>query len=70
MMKLISYVFPIYNESGNISLLYETISKLINEHSKYRYELLFINDGSADDSLDELEKIQSKDECVTVISFA
>jgi len=70
MMKLISYVFPIYNESGNISPLYETISKLINEHDKYRYELLFINDGSADDSLDKLEKIQSKDASVTVISFS
>ncbi len=58
-MKKISYIFPIYNESGNIKLLHSTISSLIEQNSNcYSYELIFINDGSKDNSLDELIEIQ------------
>lgn len=70
MKKLISYIFPIYNESGNIDLLYKTISELIKPISKYEFELIFINDGSRDDSLDKLVSIQQKDDRVKVINFS
>lgn len=70
MKKLISYIFPIYNEAGNIALLYETIEKLFSEHTGYDYELIFINDGSRDDSLSQLVNLQGKDERITVINFA
>ena len=53
-MKLVSYIFPIYNQSGNINLLYRTVDKLLQQNSKYAYELIFINDGSRDNSLDLL----------------
>jgi dolichol-phosphate mannosyltransferase len=68
---LISYIFPIYNESGNISLLYKTISSLIKtKESQYDFEIVFINDGSSDDSLDQLYKLQAVDKRVVVINFA
>lgn len=70
MKKLISYIFPIYNESGNIELLYSTMSALLKKHSQYDYEMIFVNDGSKDDSIDKLITIQDKDKRVIVIDFA
>ncbi len=70
MKKLVSYVFPIYNESGNIELLHETISKLLKPVTTYDFEIIFINDGSRDDSLEKLITIQQKDERVKVINLA
>ncbi|HYG83250.1 MAG TPA: glycosyltransferase family 2 protein [Verrucomicrobiae bacterium] len=69
-MKLISYVFPIYNESENIDVLYDTMAKLLKKHTKYRYELIFINDGSRDDSLEKLLALHKKDKRVSVIEFS
>lgn len=68
--KLISYIFPIYNESGNIRLLYETMSKLLVAKKDHNYELIFVNDGSKDSSLELLIDIQRKDSRVHVIDFA
>lgn len=68
--KLISYVFPIYNESGNIPLLHETMNGLLKKNKDYNYELIFINDGSRDDSFDLLLAIQQADPRVTVINFS
>jgi glycosyltransferase involved in cell wall biosynthesis len=68
--QLITYIFPIYNESGNIDLLYKTVRQLLDRHPNYAYELLFINDGSRDDSLSQLAALQEKDKRVTVINFA
>jgi len=70
MKKLISYIFPIYNESGNIDLLYKTMDALLRKHPKYDYEIIFINDGSRDNSLDLLTALQRKDKRITVIDFA
>lgn len=69
-MKKISYVFPIYNEEGNIDLLYKTINKLLSKKQNYVYELIFINDGSKDNSLDLLKNIQALDSRVVVINFS
>lgn len=70
MKKTISYIFPIYNESGNIDLLYKTMADLLNKHPAYTYELIFINDGSRDDSLAKLLKLQKTDQRITVLNFS
>src|SRR2546430_10475989 len=70
MKKLVSYIFPIYNESGNIELLYKTMSKLLAQNSQYAYELIFVNDGSRDDSLEKLAQIQRQDARLSVINFS
>jgi polyisoprenyl-phosphate glycosyltransferase len=68
--KLVSYIFPIYNESGNIDLLIKTISGLLPKHSEYKYELIFINDASKDNSLELLIKYQKKDPRIHIIDFS
>lgn len=68
--KLITYIFPIYNEQGNISLLYKTMTSLLEENKSYNYEIIFINDGSRDKSLELLLDISKLDQRVTVIDFS
>lgn len=71
MKKLVSYVFPIYNESGNIDLLYQTMAGVLKQPSKtYDFEIVFVNDGSRDDSLAKLHALQAKDPRITVINFS
>jgi glycosyltransferase involved in cell wall biosynthesis len=69
--KLISYIFPIYNESGNIDILYQTTTLIIDALThRYDTELIFVNDGSKDDSIEKLTGIAEQDERVIVIDFS
>jgi glycosyltransferase involved in cell wall biosynthesis len=71
MKKLVSYIFPIYNESGNIPALYDAIEAVIAQRKTvYDFELIFVNDGSTDDSLIKLYEIQTKDPRIVIINFA
>ena len=54
----ISVVIPVYNEEGNIKKLYDEIKKVISTISK-DYEIIFVNDGSTDNSLIELKKLRN-----------
>jgi len=69
--KLISYIFPVYNEEGNIHKLQEVLLKEIEKKSdKYDFEIICINDGSTDSSLDKLIEIQKKDKRFKIINFS
>lgn len=71
MKKLISYIFPIYNEEGNIDLLYTEMKKVLKKiEKKYDAEIIFINDSSKDNSLEMLISIAKNDSRVKVINFA
>ena len=52
-----SIVVPVYNENGNISVLDKEIKDAMNKISK-SYEIIYVNDGSTDNSLDELKKLK------------
>jgi glycosyltransferase involved in cell wall biosynthesis len=64
----LSVVIPIYNEEENINLLYEELKDVL-ETLEHEYEIIFIDDGSKDNSLTLLEKIQQQDSAVVVVSF-
>lgn len=69
--KLISYIFPIYNESGNIDLLHTVLDKILaQKQAVYDFEIIFINDGSRDDSLEKLYALQKKDSRIAVLNFS
>lgn len=70
MSKLVSYIFPIYNESGNIELLHNTMNTVLSMRPDFTYELIFINDGSTDDSLKKLVTLQKKDSRISVIDLS
>lgn len=64
--KEISFVIPLYNEEGSLEKLYQKIKKEIKE---YNYEIIFVDDGSTDNSLKILTQIAKKDKDVKIIVF-
>jgi glycosyltransferase involved in cell wall biosynthesis len=64
----LSVVIPVYNEQGNLNLLYGEIKKVLRRMD-ISYEIIFIDDGSTDDSFKELSNIHAGDSLVKVIQF-
>ncbi len=62
---LLSIVIPVYNEEQNIAPL---LDKLIPHVEKFSYEVIFINDGSTDDSAKVLQKY-TKDKSIKYVEF-
>ncbi|MCD7935849.1 MAG: glycosyltransferase family 2 protein [Tannerellaceae bacterium] len=69
MSKLVSIVVPAYNEEGNIEVLASALSTLF-ETLPYRYELIFINDGSKDRTQEILEDLSREDHRVFYIELS
>lgn len=67
--KLLSIIIPIYNESANIKPLHQAVTQQM-EKLDYDHELLFVDDGSGDDSLKRLARIAKTDPHVRVLEFA
>ena len=66
---MISVVIPIYNEEEIISLLHYSVSKVLNEVGD-SWEVVYVNDGSNDSSLDLLKELQSRDARVVVVDLS
>jgi len=64
----ISVIIPVYNEEASILLTYNSIKDAFSLLDK-KHELIFINDGSLDNSLVLLKNLQLKDNAVRIISF-
>ena len=65
----ISIVIPIYNESGNIPVLYSRLKNVVSSLVS-DYELVFVNDGSKDNSIEHIKKLSSEDKKVKYINFS
>jgi dolichol-phosphate mannosyltransferase len=63
---LLSVIIPVYNESGNIKAL---LSRLMPTVSKYTYEVVFVNDGSTDNTVQEIKAECTRNPAVKLISF-
>lgn len=64
-----SIVAPIYNEEGNIKKLYERVCAVMDSTGE-PWELVTINDGSRDRSLELLEEIAAQDSRIKIVNFA
>jgi undecaprenyl-phosphate 4-deoxy-4-formamido-L-arabinose transferase len=68
-MPYLSIVIPVYNESDNLEQLYQRLIASLDKINK-PYEILFINDGSQDDTYAKLNEIQQRrPEQIRVIHF-
>lgn len=67
---LLSVIIPIYNESDNIDLLYSRLGSVLNKMENSTYEMVFVNDGSADNSLELIQKLAQKDDKIKFINFS
>ena len=68
-MSKLSVVVSVYNEELGIDKFYEH-TKAILESIDWDYELIFVNDGSKDSSLEHLKKFAANDEKIVVVNFA
>ncbi len=68
MEKLISIIVPCYNEQEVIRMTHERLAKL--ELGGYRREIVYIDDGSRDDTLNILNEIAASDDTVKVLAFS
>ena len=70
MRKKISVIVSCYNEEESLPLFYEEMSKVMAEMSQNDFELIFVNDGSRDNTLKEIKELRAKDKSVRYISFS
>jgi len=68
-MKQGRIIVPAYNEEKNVSLFYDELIKYI-KIDNYEFDILYINDGSKDDTLGEIQKLSKKDNIVKYISLS
>ncbi|HZY80139.1 MAG TPA: glycosyltransferase family 2 protein [Cyclobacteriaceae bacterium] len=67
--KKVTVVVPVYDEAPNVSVLAKKINAEF-EHSEYDHELIFVDDGSTDDTLVRLTELSECDKNVFFISFS
>ena len=67
-MKTISVVTACYNEEGNVEEVYERVKSAIASLGGYRYEHIFIDNASRDNTLAVLKQIAMKDRNVKIIA--
>ncbi len=68
--KLLSVVVPLYNEEGNLEALYQELAPVLTSLKAFNaYEIIMVNDGSYDNSLNIVKTLARKDKNVKVISF-
>jgi polyisoprenyl-phosphate glycosyltransferase len=68
--KLLSIVVPVFNESEVISHFYARIKNLVDSLDTISYELIFIDDGSTDNSYQELSALAKEDNHLTLLKFS
>ena len=56
-MKKISIVIPAYNEEGNLMPVYQRIKSVFENMQGYSFEIIFVNDGSRDNTQSRLEEM-------------
>jgi glycosyltransferase involved in cell wall biosynthesis len=67
-LRGISVVIPVYNEEDNVQLSYQEITGVLRSLNE-PYEIIFIDDGSSDNTLDRLWEVAAHDEAVKIIQF-
>ncbi len=69
-MKRISLVFPVYNEEQVLPALFERLERLSRFLSGYELEIVFVNDGSYDQSLQLMQHFQAHDLRCKILDFS
>ncbi len=71
-MSKISVVIPVHNEEGNIPQLFEELKAVLEDIKRqkgYEYEVIFVNDGSTDNTLEVLKKIKKNGSFVRILNM-
>ena len=68
--KLLSIIIPCYNEEKTVETIYVAITDTMDMLPQYDYEILFVNDGSKDNTLNKLTGLSEMDVHVKYYSFS
>ena len=69
-MQKLSLIVPCYNEEEALPVFYDELKKVLSSLETYEAEILFIDDGSKDQTLKTLKSLAEQDERVKYISFS
>lgn len=69
-MKKITIIVPSYNEEEALPYLYERLNAMMNNLNQYEFEVLFINDGSKDKTLELIKEMRNKDNRISYVNFS
>ena len=69
-MKKITIIVPSYNEEEALPYLYERLNTIMNNLNQYEFEVLFVNDGSKDKTLELIKKMREKDNRISYVNFS
>jgi glycosyltransferase involved in cell wall biosynthesis len=63
----ISVIIPVFNESDNITVMVNCLLAVFDKIDKYSFDILFVDDGSTDDTLDAIKKNRLAAKCINYI---
>ena len=69
-MKTISILIPCYNEQESLPALYKRLKELMDSIENYQFEIMFVNDGSRDDTLKIIKDLRAKDSRVNYVDMS
>ena len=69
-MKKISIVVPAYNEEGNVEELASQIDLVFQKLDKYDYEIIFVENGSTDNTFNVLHKLQKSNKNISIVKLS
>lgn len=72
-MKKVSILVPAYNEEESLPLLYAELATLMNSQElfdRYEWEVLFVNDGSKDNTLEVLRNLRQRDARINYVDLS
>ena len=69
-MKKISIIVPAYNEEESIPYLEKRLVALMNNMKNYEFEVLFVNDGSKDRTLELIKNLRERDKRFCYVNFS
>lgn len=69
-MEKISLIIPCYNEEESLKIIWSAIKDMIKELPEYEHEILFIDDGSKDRTLERIRELAALDKHIRYISFS
>ena len=69
-MKKVTLLIPCFNEEQSLPLLYGKLQELMGENALYAWEILFVNDGSRDHTLDTIRELAAADSRIKYISLS
>lgn len=69
-MKKVSILIPCYNEEASLPALYDALVGLMDSEKNYEWEILLVNDGSSDCTIDVIKELRAKDSRICYIDLS